>query len=137
VSYLLDTNVVSEIRKPRPDPGVAAWFDDAESGELYLSVLVAGEIRQEIERLRRRRDRKQADLFEAWLTRLKDEFADRLLPISARVAECWGRLNAAQPLPAMDGLLAATAIEHDLTLVTRESRALAASGARLLDPWRA
>jgi predicted nucleic acid-binding protein len=137
MSYLLDTNVVSEIRRPRPDSGVAAWFDQADSGELYLSVLVVGEIRQGIERLRGRRDRKQADLFEAWLTRLKDEFADRLLPISARVAECWGRLNAAQPLPVIDGLLAATAIEHDLTLVTRESRTLGASGARLLDPWRA
>jgi len=112
VSYLLDTNVASEIRKPRPDSCVAAWFDQADSGELYLSVLIVGEIRQGIE-------------------------ADRVLPISARVAECWGRLEAAQALPAIDGLLAAAAIEHDLTLVTRESRTLAASGARRLDSWRA
>jgi hypothetical protein len=137
VSYLLDTNVISEIRKPHRDPGVAAWFDEAESGELYLSVLVVGEIRQGIERLRRRRDRKQADLFEGWLSRLKEDFADRLLPVSVGVAERWGRLNAAQPLPVIDCLLAATAIEHDLTLVTHESRPLAATGARLFDPWRA
>jgi toxin FitB len=137
VSYLLDTNVVSEIRKPDRDPRVAAWFDEAESGELYLSVLVVGEIRQGIERLHRRRDRSQADLFDGWLSRLKEEFADRLLPVSAAVAERWGRLNAAQPLPVIDGLLAATAIEHDLTFVTRESRTLSASGVRLLDPWRA
>jgi predicted nucleic acid-binding protein len=136
VSYLLDTNVVSEVRKPNPNAGVAAWFNEADSADLYLSVLVVGEIRQGIERLRRRRDRKQAALFERWLAVLKQEFAQRLLPISANVAERWGRLNAAQPLPVIDGLLAATALEHDLTLVTRETDTLAVSGARLLNPWR-
>jgi toxin FitB len=136
VSYLLDTNVISEIRKPHRDARVAAWFDEAESGGLYLSVLVIGEIRQGIERLRGRRDRRQATLFERWLSRLKEDFGDRLLPVSSGVAERWGQLNAVQPLPVIDGLLAATALEHDLTLVTRETRALAASGARLLDPWR-
>ena len=96
-----------------------------------------GEIRQGIERLRRGRDRAQAELFDGWLSRLKQEFGDRLLPVSARVAERWGRINATTPLPVIDGLLAATAIEHDLTLVTRERRALTGSGARLLDPWHA
>jgi len=136
VSYLLDTNVISEIRKSNPNAGVSDWLAEAESDELHLSVLVVGEIRQGIERLRRRGDRKQADLFERWLAVLRDEFADRLLPISVPIAERWGILNAAQPLPAIDGLLAATALEHDLTLVTRDTETLAGSGTRLLNPWR-
>jgi toxin FitB len=137
MSYLLDTNVISEVRKRERDASVAAWFGETDSTELYLSVLVVGEVRQGIERLRSRRDDRQADVFEAWLARLKQEFGDRLLPVSAGVAERWGSLNAAQSLPVVDGLLAATAIEHDLTLVTRESGALASTGARLLNPWQA
>lgn len=136
MSYLLDTNVVSELRKPNRDGRVASWFEQVESSDLYLSVLVAGEIRQGIERLRRRGDDEQASVFEQWLAALKDEYADRLLAISTGVAERWGRLNAVKPLPVIDGLLAATAIEHDLTLVTREGRTLAASGVRLINPWQ-
>ncbi len=136
MSYLLDTNVVSELRKPTVNQGVTSWFEEVDSSDLYLSVLVVGEIRQGIERLRQRGDDDQASIFEGWLTVLKEGFADRLLVVSTSVAERWGRLNAAQPLPVVDGLLAATAIEHDLTLVTRDSRTLASSGARLLSPWR-
>jgi predicted nucleic acid-binding protein len=135
VSYLLDTNVVSEIRKPNRNVGVSAWFDEVDSGDLYLSVLVLGEIRQGIERLRRR-DPRQSDVFERWLTVLKEDFDERLLPVSSSVAERWGHLNAAQLLPVVDGLLAATAIEHDLTLVTRDDRTLHESGARLLNLWQ-
>jgi hypothetical protein len=135
VSYLLDTNVVSEIRKPNRNVGVSAWFDEVDSGDLYLSVLVLGEIRQGIERLRRR-DPRQSDVFERWLTVLKEDFDERLLPVSPSVAERWGHLNAAQLLPVVDGLLAATAIEHDLTLVTRDDRTLHESGARLLNLWQ-
>jgi toxin FitB len=136
VSYLLDTNVVSEIRRADRDAHVAAWFDEADSADLFLSVLVVGEIRQGIERLRLRRDRPQADVFETWLTTLKEEFSDRLLPVSIAVAERWGELNAVRPLPVIDGLLAATALEHDLTLVTRDTRTLVGFGVRVLDPWR-
>ncbi len=136
MSYLLDTNVISEIRKPRPNAGVSDWFAETESGELYLSVLVVGEVRRGIERLGRRRDRQQADQFERWLNVLKQDFAERLLPISTAIAERWGSINALQPLPVIDGLLAATAVEHDLTFVTRESGTLAATGVRLLNPWR-
>jgi toxin FitB len=136
LSYLLDTNVVSELRKPKANRGVSSWFEGVDSSDLYLSVLVVGEIRQGIERLRQRGDNDQANVFEGWLTVLKEGFADRVLAVSTSVAEHWGRLNAAQPLPVVDGLLAATAIEHDLTLVTRDSRTLASSGARLLNPWQ-
>jgi hypothetical protein len=135
VTYLLDTNVISELRKPSPDERVASWFEGIDSSDLYLSVLVVGEIKQGIERLRGRGDDEQANLFDRWLRTLKAQFADRLLTISIAVAERWGQLNASKPLPVIDGLLAATAIEHDLTLVTRDSRTLASTGARLLNPW--
>jgi predicted nucleic acid-binding protein len=136
LSFLLDTNVVSELRKANRDQRVSSWFEQVESSDIYLSVLVAGEVRQGIERLRRRGDAQQAEIFERWLKALKDDYADRILAISTAVAERWGRLNAAKPLPVIDGLLAATAIEHDLTLVTRDSVTLEASGARLLNPWQ-
>ena len=118
MSYLLDTNVVSEIRKKAPDPGVSAWFASVPDDELFLSVLVVGEIRQGIERLARR-DLAQAEIFEQWLSRLVHAYGDRIVPITARVAEAWGRLNVPDPVPVVDGLMAATALVHDWTLVTR------------------
>ena len=136
MSFLLDTNVVSEIRKPERDARVESWLDGVPSADLYLSVLVVGEIRQGVERLRLRRDAKQADVIDAWLATLTTQFAERVLPVTTAVAERWGALNASRPLPVVDGLLAATAIEHDLTLVTRDTRAVQGTGARVLDPWR-
>lgn len=136
MSYLLDTNVVSEIRKPIPNEGVAAWFAETDSADLHLSVLVVGEVRQGIERLRHRGDGEQAAVFERWLEVLKSEFGDRLLPVTTAVAERWGVLNADRRLPVVDGLLAATAGVHELTLVTRDESLLAATGVRTLDPWR-
>lgn len=136
MSFLLDTNVVSELRKQRPNPGVAEWFAGTDSADLHLSVLVVGEVRQEIDRLRRRGDDARAIVFESWLEVLKTEFGDRLLPITTAVAERWGRLNAERPLPVVDGLLAATAVEHDLTLVTRDDSILEAADVRAIDPWR-
>ena len=91
-----------------------------------------------MERLRKRGDRRQANVVEQWLEQLKTDFADRFVPITLRIAERWGVINAAgvRP-PAVDGLLAATAIENDFTFVTRDDRTLAASGVRLLNPWHA
>lgn len=136
MSYLLDTNVISEVRRSSPNRGVADWFEQAAGEDLFLSVLVVGEIRQGIERLRTR-DHKQADVFERWLERLHQDFHDRLLPVSAAVAEAWGRLNARSPLPVIDSLLAATALIHGLTLVTRDTSKLEKTGVALLDPWEA
>jgi predicted nucleic acid-binding protein len=133
MTFLVDTNVVSERRRRHPDRQVEAWFDSVDSAELYLSALVVGEIRQGIERLRIR-DRSQAAALERWLGSLKLEFADRIVPVTTAVAEAWGRLAAPQPLPIIDGLLAATALVHGLTLVTREAR-LEATGIPLLNPW--
>ena len=84
--------------------------------------------------MRRRGDTRQAEQVEQWFTHLKSDFADRFVPVSLRVAECWGSMNAERPRPTVDGLLAATAIEHDLTVVTRD-RDIASTGARVLNPW--
>src|SRR6266511_3946279 len=134
MSYLLDTNVLSELRKPRADKHVRAWFNTVPTSALYLSVLVIGEIRAGIER-QRRKDPGQAGLFERWLETLLRDYGDRLAPIDAHVAEEWGRLNVPDPLPVVDGLLAATAKVRGWTLVTRNTRDLARSGVRLLNPF--
>ena len=135
MNFLLDTNVVSEIRKKVPNAGVEAWFDSVSVDALYLSVLVVGEIRQGIERLSRR-DPVQAEVFEQWLTELVDAYGDRIVPVTVDVAQIWGRLNVPDPVPVVDGLLAATALAHNWTLVTRNGKDVASTGVRLLDPFR-
>ena len=134
MSYLLDTNALSELRKRRPDPRVMGWFDTAPKAELYLSCLTVGEIRRGIERLRRK-DEVQARAIERWLAGLRRFYQDRIVPIDIEIAERWGRLSAAATLPAVDGLLAATALARDWTIVTRNVADFAPSGARVLNPW--
>jgi len=119
--YLLDTNILSELRKRRPSYMVAAWFDTVSEEDLYLSVLVAGEIRQGIERLRRQHPERAAD-YEQWLDELLMVYGDRIVGIDVLVADEWGRLNTGRTLPVVDGLLAATARVHEWTLVTRNVR---------------
>lgn len=134
MSYLLDTNVLSELRRLRSNENVKAWFATVRGDELYLSVLVIGEIRQGIERLRRR-DPRQARVFEDWLATLNRDYRERVLGVDAEVAEAWGRLNAIDPLPVVDGLLAATALVHGLTFVTRNVADVEHTGVALLDPF--
>ena len=134
MSFLLDTNVVSEVRRREPDRRVAAWFTSVRATDLYLSVLVVGEIRHGIERLARR-DRAQATVYDKWLADLLDLYGDRVVPVTADVAETWGRLNVPDPLPVVDSLLAATALVHDWTLVTRNTADVVRTGVRLLDPF--
>ena len=134
--YLLDTNVVSELRRPRPDPGVVRWLEAARGDDLYLSVLTIGEIRLGIVRLERR-DPARAEVLEAWLAGLEQGYADRILPVTAAVARRWAALNTDRPLPVVDALLAATAAEHDATLVTRNVADLAGVDVPLLDPFGA
>ena len=136
MSFLLDTNVVSEIRKKTPNAGVSAWFTSVPEKELFLSVLVVGEISHGIERLARR-DAVQAKALEQWLKQLVDAYGDRIVPITTEVAEIWGLLNVPDPAPVVDGLMAATALAHDWTLVTRNVTDVASTGVRLLDPFRA
>lgn len=135
MSYLVDTNVLSELRKgQRCHPGVRAWFEEVEDADLYLSVLTIGEIRRGIE-LIRRRDLDAAGVLASWLEELVTTHHERLLPIDRPVAEEWGRLNAPDPLPVVDGLLAATARVRDMTLVTRNVADVERTGVRCLDPF--
>ena len=136
MAFLLDTDVISEARKRAPNPNLRAWLDSVPESELYLSVLVVGEIRQGVERLRRR-DPAQAEPYEAWLSALVGGFADRLVPITAEVCEVWGRLNVPDPLPVVDGLMAATASHRNWTFVTRNVKDLERTGVRLLNPFDA
>ena len=133
MSFLLDTNVVSEIRRGR-DANVAAWAGEVADGDLYLSVLTLGEIRKGIERLRRR-DPEQAEVFAVWLEQLRENFANRILSVDASVAEAWGQLNAPGERKTVDSLIAATALIHDLTVVTRNTRDFAGCEVRLLNRW--
>jgi predicted nucleic acid-binding protein len=135
VDYLIDTNILSELQKgERAHPGVRQWYARTPPEALYLSVLVIGEIRQGIERLQRR-DPDQAARLEGRLEIIVDTLQARILPVTAAIAQRWGRLNAPDPLPVIDSLLAATALEHDLTLVTRNVRDVDRTSVRWFNPF--
>lgn len=136
MSFLLDTNIISEVRKgPRSDPKVAAWYESIDDDEIYLSVLVLGEIRKGIE-LARPRDPVKARALEAWLVEVELAFGDRVFAIDRKVTDEWGRMNAVRPISVIDGLLAATAKVHRLTLVTRNAADVAGLGATVLNPFK-
>jgi predicted nucleic acid-binding protein len=140
VSFLLDTNVLSEWTKPRPDAGVVAWLTEADEDRLLISVVSLAELRHGIDRMvpgaRRRR-------LNAWLSReLVDRFEDRIVTIDAAVAEAWGSVVArqeiiGQPIGPMDAFIAATAVVHGLTLVTRNAADFRSTVERIIDPWLA
>jgi hypothetical protein len=137
VNYLIDTNIISEVRKgARCDPRVAAWYDAIDEASIYLSVLVVGEIRKGIERARRT-EPVRARALEHWLVSLTQTFADRILPIDAAVADEWGCMSAARPVPVVDSLLAATAKVHRMTLATRNVADVAGLGAEVVNPFAA
>ncbi|MGH7925833.1 MAG: type II toxin-antitoxin system VapC family toxin, partial [Candidatus Binatus sp.] len=134
--YLIDTNVISEVGKGRRcDQRVAEWYQAVRDDELFLSVLVIGEILQGIERLRARNPRR-AQALEKWLQELLEAFGDRVLPVDDKVAQNWGRLNARDTFPVVDSLLAATAEAHGLTLVTRNLKDIERSGVRCINPFQ-
>lgn len=132
--YLVDTCVISELRKAACNPGVIRWMESVQPEEIFLSVLTLGEIRRGIE-LRRAKDPKAAGALERWLVGLESHYGDRILPISMAVADRWGRLSLNQPLPTADGLIAATGIEHKLTVVTRNVADFARSGVAVVNPF--
>lgn len=135
MTFLVDTNVISELRKgPRCDVHVAEWFEACPDEEVFLSVLTVGEIRRGIESLRRRDDVAAASL-DAWLHRVLAVYGDRIVPIDREIAEEWGRLGVPGPLPVVDGLLAATAIVRGMTLVTRNVRDVERTGVVAVDPF--
>jgi predicted nucleic acid-binding protein len=133
--FLIDTNVLSELRKgARADANVRSWFESLDENTIFLSVLVTGEIRRGIEAIRKR-DPRAASVLERWLDNLVRAHSDRVLPVDAATADEWGRLDARGSLPVVDGLLAATARVHDLTLVTRNVRDVVHTGVDLLNPF--
>lgn len=135
MSFLIDTNIISEVRKQhRCDANVARWFASIDASELYLSALVLGEIRRGIEKCRSR-DAVKASALASWLNEVRVAFEGRILPVDAAVAEEWGRISAARSLPVVDGLLAATAKVAGLTLVTRNLADVAGLGVSVLDPF--
>jgi len=131
----MDTNVISELRKrDRCDANVARWFDSCPAEEIYLSVLTIGEIRRGIECIRLR-DPDAAAALDGWLQRVLAEHDDRILPVEHDAADEWGRLCVPDPLPVIDGLLAATAKVRGMTLVTRNIRDIERTGVSCFNPF--
>ena len=137
--FLLDTNVISELVRPRPNHGVTSWIESTDESLLYISVLTLGEIRKGITLLA---DRRRRASLESWLDHdLIVRFSGRILPIDQPVTDRWGRMSAVakrtgHPLPVIDGLLAATAIHVDMTLVSRDESYSAIPGLALFNPWK-
>lgn len=135
MGFLIDTNILSELRKgERGDQRVRTWYSGISASDIHVSVIVLGEIRRGAELLRRR-DAVAAASLDAWLSTLRASLGNRLLPVSDEVADRWGQLGIPDPIPVADGLLAATALVHGLVLVTRNTRDVERSGARLLNPF--
>jgi predicted nucleic acid-binding protein len=136
MAFLLDTNVISELRKRRRnDSKVQVWLSSVPSDDLFTSVIVIGEIRRGIEKIRPA-DPVFASRLELWLHALQSDYQGRLLSITEEIAEFWGTLCPNDPLPEPDGLIAATALYHGMTLVTRNVEHVQRSGVNLLDPWQ-
>jgi predicted nucleic acid-binding protein len=135
VNYLIDTSIISEVRKGGAcNPAVASWYASIDDADIYLSVLVLGEIRRGIERVRPR-DAAQARALDDWFSEVQESFAERVLPIDQLVADEWGRMSARRPVSSIDALLAATAKVHRMTLATRNVSDIAGLGAEVVNPF--
>jgi predicted nucleic acid-binding protein len=135
VSYLIDTNIICEVRKgARCNLHVAAWFASIDDADIYLSVLTVGEIRRGIERMRTR-DPEQSRALDRWLAEVAKSYSGRIIPIDQATAEVWGQMSAIRPVPAIDALMAATAKVHHMTLATRNVTHVADLGASVLNPF--
>lgn len=135
MSYLLDTNVISELVRPKQAKFVLDWFENIPSEALHISVLTLGEIRKGVEQMP---DGMRREKLRLWLEHdLTDWFGDRVLPVDTLVADRWGRLLAlvGRPVPSMDSLLAATALHHELRLVTRNEKDFDYPGLEVINPW--
>ena len=134
MTYLLDTNVVSELHKRTPNPAVRAWIAAVPDDQLYISVLNIGEIRRGVQ-VARQRDLASAERLHAWLERTIEQFADRIVPIVLPDALLWGQFTAGNRIPVDDAMLAAQAAARDWTLVTRNIKDVERTGVRLLNPF--
>ena len=136
--FLLDTCAISELVRPAPDPGVLKWFAQQDELTLYLATVSLGELKRGIEKLT---TSKRKAFLQKWLTEnVIKRFGDRILPLGADVCLCWGEMQAqlekqGKPMPAIDELIAATALQHQLTIVTRNTRDMGGSGVALFNPW--
>ncbi|WP_239334688.1 type II toxin-antitoxin system VapC family toxin [Frankia sp. CiP3] len=135
MSYLLDTNVLSETRKRRQDPGVTEWISAIPPDRLYVSALTIGEIERGVTGLSQRGDHRQAAAFRSWLDNIVQEFDRRIIPVTTQIARGWGGQSRTQPVPTIDALIAATARLHGWTLVTRNIRDFERTGVRVLNPF--
>lgn len=136
--YLIDTNVISESRKgPKADRGVKAFFDAVirDRVPVFLSVVTIGELRRGIDLIRHRGDQPQAKILARWFASILDRYEDYILEIDADVAQVWGRLRVPHPENALDKLVAATALVHDLAVVTRNDKHFHSTGARVTNPF--
>ena len=137
MTFLIDTNIISELRKgDRGDPAVVTWWNGVAEDDLWLSPLVLGEIRKGVEQVRPR-DPGRAEALEAWLADVMSHFGDRVLPVDTAVAEQWGRMNVVRTVPVIDALLAATAKANGLILVTRNAADVAGLDVDVLNPFEA
>jgi hypothetical protein len=134
MTYLLDTNVLSETRKRQPAAGLTDWIAATPPDRMHVSVLTLGEIEQGIAKVRGRGDHFQAAALERWLRDVQAGFEKRILPVTIPVALAWGRQQQAQPLPVIDALIAATARVHGMTVVTRNVKDFELAGVQVLDP---
>lgn len=138
MSYLIDTCCISELIKKKPNPNVLKWFADQDELSMYLSVITFGELRKGIEKLP---DSKKKKELNRWVKEdLKNRFKNRILNINIDEANKWGEISAVaekngKPLPAIDSLIAATALVHDLSIVTRNTQDMEGSGVEVINPW--
>jgi toxin FitB len=135
VNVLVDTNVVSELKRGRnADPRVVAWFSKMPVERVFTSVVVLGEIRRGIE-LVARRDKPQAEVLERWYASVREQLANRVLSVDEPIMMLWSKITVPNPLPAYDGLIAATALVHGMTVATRNSADYRRAGVEVFDPW--
>ena len=134
MNFLLDTNVISEVRRTRPDARVLSWLKHADPTTLCISVLTLGEIAKGAARSAMR-DRAQAAVYYQWLDIVRSDYADRTVAIDTEISEAWAQLAAKRTFPVIDGLLAATALVRGMTFVTRDTRDIAGTGVSIVNPW--
>jgi predicted nucleic acid-binding protein len=135
VNFLVDTNVVSELKRGRnAAPKVAAWFAEMPAERVFTSVIVLGEIRRGIE-LFARRDKPQAAVLESWYRLMRQRLGSRIIPIDEAIMTVWAKITVPDMLPAYDGLIAATALVHGMTVATRNTSDYLRVGVAVVDPW--
>ena len=133
--YLLDTNIISETRKTQANPGVVKFLTNVDSDRLFISVITLGELHRGVQ-LKQQSDPSAAKKLRDWVHEIETTFADRILLIDATIARLWGQLSAKRSLPVVDTLIAATALRHDLTLVTRNIKDVKATSVITMNPWQ-